>query len=86
MGSELKRPNQRRPARMRVFCSVSAKECLEEMAQIRSCSELDVAFRILAVASFHEVVFPVSGFRKSWGSWERKPMSTIHRMSSGKPA
>ena len=84
MGSEEKRPIHRRPSRMRFFSGVDLKVVLEEMAQVRSCSEEEEEWRILAVASFQNNGLS-EGSRKFWGSWERKPMSTRTRMNSGKP-
>ena len=84
MGSEEKRPIHRRPSRMRFFSAVDWKVVLEEMAQVRSCSEEEEEWRIFAVASCHNRGLS-EGLRKSWGSWERKPMSTRTRTNSGKP-
>ena len=64
IGSEEKRPTQRRPSSMRVFSAVSWKVALDEMAQVRSCSEEDEELRILAVASFQDQGLS-EGLRKS---------------------
>ncbi len=85
MGSEEKRPIQRRPARILFFSSVSLDWVYESMVLVKSCSEDDEDDRILPVASFYSGG-ESEGERNSCLSCERKPMSTSARTNSGKPA
>ena len=64
-GSELKRPIQRRPARMGFFSSVSLKVVLLDVAQVRSSSEDDEELRTLVVASFQGKGLSAKSSRKS---------------------